>query len=169
MKNNTGLLLALFGLGAFALYAKSRSDQGLPLFGGTIAGQGDPRLQANLTGIQGTGYTNPIAAALGGLGAALSKLVGSAVAGSPTRQAPGTGSTRPVLDAGGTYTTGLPPGGDKTHDPFDGFDSYGLWNPDYALQWEAGTWANVPGTGDYGYVLPGELPAGYDDFAGLER
>ncbi len=165
-----GLAVALLvGGGALLLYAKHRADQGLPLFGGSlgsVAGHGDPRFQANLTGIQGTGNTNPIAAALTGLSSAVAKLFGSAVASAPRQSAPATGAPTGALNAGGTPTTGLPPTGDRTHDPFAGFDQFELWSPQTALDWEQSTWIGVP---DAGYVLPGELPAGYDDFAGLER
>lgn len=173
MKDNRTLaVVALVAAGGYLLYRRS---QGLPLlpFGGadglgSVAGHGDPRFQRNLVGIQGTGNTNPIAAALGGLGSAVAKLFGSAVGGAPVRNAPPTNAGTGALDAGGTYPTGLPPGGDRTHDPFAGFDQLELWSPGSALAWEQSMNAGLQ-SAPYAYVLPGDLPAGYDDFAGLER
>ncbi len=174
MKDNRTLaVVALVGAGAYLLYRRS---QGLPLFSfggdptlGSIAGQGDPRFQRNLVGIQGTGNTNPIAAALGGLSSAVAKLFGSAAFGAPARNAPATGGPTGALNAGGTYTTGLPPGGDRTHDPFAGFDQFDVWQPDMSVFGDpyAVDYSNMAS----GFAAPG-IPGqdtSFDGFVGLER
>jgi hypothetical protein len=174
MRDNRALLAAVLVSGAALwLYARRQAAQGLDVFGRPLSAvqTGDPRFMSGQVGMQGTGNTNPIAAALGGITSAVTKLLqGTMAAGGPAQQRPPAGAPTGALNAGGTPTTGLPPGGDVTHDPFEGFDQFNVWSPGqdvwgdsyqpspgYETQFGAGGWNT------------GTLPAGYDDFAGLER